>query len=230
MGRADFADKNVLVTGAAGALGRVVAQRFHDAGARVTGVDVVEHAAPWRTFVADLTVPAGAQAAVEDAGVVDVLANIAGGFAMGETVAETRDETWDFMLNLNARTVLNMCRAAVPGMVARGGGKIINIGARAGLRGAALMGAYVASKSVVLRLTETLAEELKPHRVNVNCVLPNVIDTPRNRADMPDADFRDWASPAAIAEVILFLASPAADAVHGAAVPVEALGQAGEIS
>lgn len=220
--RAEFADKNVLVTGAAGTLGRVVAARFHEVGAVVTGVDVVEHEASWRTFAADLTDPRSAQAAVAAAGDVQVLANIAGGFTMGETVADTRDETWDFMLNLNARTVLNMCRAAVPGMLARGRGKIINIGAQAGLRGVAAMGAYVASKSIVLRLTETLSEEIKHRGVNVNCVLPNIIDTPRNRADMPDADYREWASPAAIAEVILFLASPGADAIHGTLVPVEA--------
>jgi len=219
----EFANKNVLVTGAAGALGSVVARRFHAAGATVTGVDVVEHDAPWRTVVADLIDPAGAAAAVAAAGAVDILANIAGGFTMGEEVAETSDDTWNFMLNLNARTVLNMCRAATPGMVARGGGKIVNIGARGALRGAAKMGAYIASKSVVIRLTETLADELKHKGVNVNCILPSIIDTPPNRAAMPDANFAEWVPPEHIADVVLFLASPAADSIHGAAIPVEAL-------
>ena len=219
----DFANKNVLVTGAAGTLGGVVARRFHEAGAIVTGVDVVEHAAPWNTVVADLIDPAGAADAVAAAGAVDVLANIAGGFTMGDSVAETSDETWDFMLNLNARTVLNMCRAAAPGMAQRGGGKIVNIGARGALRGAAKMAAYIASKSVVIRLTETLAEELKHQGVNVNCILPSIIDTPQNRADMPDADFAKWVPPEHIAAAVLFLASPAADSIHGAAIPVEGL-------
>ena len=219
----DFTGKRVLVTGAAGVAGRAVASAFQAAGATVTGVDIVEEDAPWRTIVADLIDPDGARGAVEQAGVIDILANIAGGFTMGDEIADTSDETWDFMMNLNARTVLNMCRAAAPGMVENGGGKIVNIGARGGLRGAAAMGAYIASKSVVIRLTETLADELKHKGVNVNCILPSIIDTPRNRADMPKAKFDQWVSPEAIAGVVLFLASPAADAIHGAAIPVEGL-------
>ena len=219
----NFRNKKVLVTGAAGTVGNVVARRFHEAGATVTGVDVVAHDAPWKTVVADLIDPTSAADAVAKAGAVDILANIAGGFIMGEDVAETSDDTWNFMLNLNARTVLNMCRAATPGMVARGGGKIVNIGARGALRGAAKMGAYIASKSVVIRLTETLADELKHKGVNVNCILPSIIDTPPNRVAMPDANFAEWVPPEHIADVVLFLASAAADSIHGAAIPVEAL-------
>ena len=218
-----FADKRIVVTGAAGVAGRAVAQAFHDAGATVCGIDIVADDAPWRTIVGDLIDPASASAALDDAGDMDVLANIAGGFTMGDQVADTSDETWDFMLNLNARTVLNACRAVVPGMVARGGGKIVNVGARGALRGAAAMGAYIASKSVVIRLTETLADELKHKGVNVNCILPSIIDTPRNRADMPNAEFAHWVPPEQIAGVVLFLASPAADCIHGAAIPVEGL-------
>ena len=157
----DFAHQKVLVTGAAGVLGRAVAQAFHAGGATVVGVDIAPDDAPWRTIVADLIDPAGAEAALAQAGDIDILANIAGGFAMGEGVADTSDDTWDFMMNLNARTVLNVCRAALPGMVGRGHGKIVNIGARGALRGSALMGAYIASKSVVMRLTETLSDEVK---------------------------------------------------------------------
>ena len=219
----EFLDKRAVVTGAAGVVGRVVARAFHDAGADVTGVDIVEYEAPYRTLVADLIDPEGARGAVAEIGEIDILANIAGGFTMGDTIAETSDDTWDFMMNLNARTVLNMTRAVVPGMVARGSGKIVNIGARGALRGAAAMGAYVASKSVVIRLTETLADELKAKGVNVNCILPSIIDTPTNRTDMPKAKFSNWVPPEHIANVVLFLASSAADSVHGASIPVEAL-------
>ena len=219
----EFQDKRAVVTGAGGVVGRVVAQAFHDAGADVTGVDIVEYEAPYRTLVADLIDPEGARGAVAEIGEIDILANIAGGFTMGDTIAETSDDTWDFMMNLNARTVLNMTRAVVPGMVARGSGKIVNIGARGALRGAAAMGAYVASKSVVIRLTETLADELKTKGINVNCILPSIIDTPTNRADMPKAKFERWVPPEHIANVLLFLASSAADSVHGASIPVEAL-------
>jgi len=219
----DFEGKRVVVTGSAGIVGGVVAQAFHDASATVIGIDIIEHEAPYRTVVADLIDPDGARAAVTEIGEIEILANIAGGFTMGDDIAETSDDTWDFMMNLNARTVLNMTRAVVPGMVARGSGKIVNIGARGALRGAAAMGAYVASKSVVIRLTETLADELKTRGINVNCILPSIIDTPTNRADMPKAKFDRWVPPEHIANVVLFLASSAADSIHGAAIPVEAL-------
>ncbi len=219
----DFNGKRVVVTGAAGVVGRAVADAFHLANADVTGIDIVEAIMPYRSIVADLIDPADAARATAEAGHVDVLANIAGGFTMGESVAETSDDTWDFMFNLNARTVLNMARAVVPGMRDRGAGRIVNIGARAGLRGAGAMGAYCASKSVVLRLTESLADELKADGINVNCILPSIVDTPRNREDMPKADFSKWVRPDQIASVVMFLASDAASAIHGASIPVEGL-------
>lgn len=160
---------------------------------------------------------------VAELGTIDVLANIAGGFKMGEAVHETTAETWDFLMGLNAESVLNMARAVVPQMLTQGGGKIVNIGAGAGLSGTPQMGAYSASKSVVIRLTEAMAGELRAQNINVNCILPSIIDTPRNRADMPDADFSSWVTPAAMAEVVGFLASDAAAPIHGAALPVTGL-------
>ena len=219
----DLDGKRVVVTGSAGVLGGAVADAFHQANADVTGVDIVRTTSAYRSIVADLMDPGEATRAVDKIGHTDILANIAGGFAMGDSVAETTDETWDFMFNLNARTVLNMVRAVVPGMRDRGAGRIVNIGARAGLRGTGGMGAYCASKSVVLRLTESLADELKADGINVNCILPSIIDTPRNREDMPKADFSKWVKPAEIAAVVMFLASDAASAIHGASIPVEGL-------
>jgi NAD(P)-dependent dehydrogenase (short-subunit alcohol dehydrogenase family) len=127
------------------------------------------------------------------------------------------------MLGLNARTVLHMAHAVVPGMLAAGGGRIVNVGAFAAQKGVAHMGAYVAAKSAVIRLTEALSAELREQRINVNCVLPTIIDTPENRAAMPDADPARWVAPADLAAVIVFLASDAARAVHGAALPVTGL-------
>ena len=219
----EFDDKTVLVTGAAGVLGQAVANIFDTSGARVVGVDVVPFEAPYETHQVDLIDPEGAAQVVKSVGTIDILANIAGGFTMGDSVADTSDATWDFMFNLNARTVLNMARAVAPLMVERKSGKIINIGARAGLRGSASMAAYAASKSVVIRLTESLADELKATGINVNCVLPSIIDTERNRADMPNANFDQWVAPKALAKVVRFLASEAADPIHGAAIPVEGL-------
>jgi NAD(P)-dependent dehydrogenase (short-subunit alcohol dehydrogenase family) len=176
---------------------------------------------------ADLRVQAQIDAVVASAlqrfGRIDVLCNVAGGFRMGEAVHETGDDTWNFLFDLNARSVVNMARAVVPAMLRGSRGAIVNVAARAALGGATSMGAYVASKSVVVRLTETMAAELRERGINVNCVLPSIIDTPDNRAAMPDADPSRWVATDDLAQVILFLASDAARAVHGAAVPVSGL-------
>ncbi len=163
------------------------------------------------------------QRAVARFGRIDVLANLAGGFRMGEAVHETSDATWNFLMDLNARTLLNTVRAVVPQMLGAGGGRIVNVGAAAAQKGVAQMGAYVAAKSAVIRLTEAMAAELRENNINVNCVLPTIIDTPENRAAMPDADPGRWVAPEALADVIVFLASDAARAIHGAAVPVSGL-------
>ncbi len=226
-----FTDRTVMLTGASGNLGRAVAAAFAERGASLVLIDRragKESDDEHRLFVAaDLLDPASVEAAVEKAighfRRIDVLCNIAGGFRMGSPVHETSAEDWNFLLDLNARTVLNTARAVVPRMLAAGGGRIVNVGAYAAQKGAAQMGAYVASKSAVIRLTETMAAELRTRNINVNCVLPTIIDTPENRAAMPDADPRRWVAPRDLAEAIVFLASDAARAIHGAALPVTGL-------
>ncbi|MGE0624549.1 MAG: SDR family NAD(P)-dependent oxidoreductase [Pseudomonadales bacterium] len=223
----EFDGKVVVVTGAAGALGSAVVSWFADQGGRIAQLDVVELDNGHYSATPDLTDAEACRAAIraicKELGPIHVLANIAGGFAMGETVHETKAATWDFLMGLNAHTVLNMARAVVPLMLEHGGGKIVNVGAGPGQRGVGQMGAYSASKSVVIRLTEAMADELKEKGINVNCVLPSIIDTERNRADMPDADFSRWVTPEAMARVIGFLASEAASPIHGAALPVTGL-------
>ena len=226
-----FTDRTVVITGASGNLGRALAEAFADLGARLALMDVKrgdlqDH--PSQAFLeVDLLKPDSVAAAVGKAlerfGRIDVLCNIAGGFRMGSPVHETKDGDWDFLFGLNARSVLNTARAAVPAMLKGGGGKIVNIGAFAAQRGAANMGAYIASKSAVIRLTESMAAELREKNINVNCVLPTIIDTPENRAAMPNADPRKWVAPQDLAAVIVFLASDAARAIHGAAIPVTGL-------
>ena len=142
---------------------------------------------------------------------------------MGAPVHETPDADWDFLFEINVRSLLNMVRAVVPHMLSAGGGRIINVGAHAALKGAARMGAYCAAKSEVIRITEAMAAELREKNINVNCVLPTIIDTPENRAAMPDADPARWVSPADLAKVFLFLASDEARAMHGAAISVSGL-------
>ena len=224
-----MAHQTVVLTGASGNLGRAVAAAFEERGANLVLLD--RRAGPGDAkhlaLAVDLLDAQAVQAAVDQAiarfGRVDVLCNIAGGFRMGSPVHETSAEDWNFLLDLNARTVLNTARAVVPRMLAAGGGKIVNVGAYAAQKGAAQMGAYIASKSAVIRLTESMAAELRSRGINVNCVLPTIIDTPENRAAMPDADPRRWVAPRELAEVIVFLASDAGRAIHGAAIPVSGL-------
>ena len=227
-----FSGKTCLITGAAGNLGRAVAQAFSTEGAALILVDHAEehlrsaYGAPGdgkRFAIADLRDAQSVARAVPAATRIDILCNIAGGFRMGQPVHETSDDTWDLMLGLNSRSVINCARAVVPGMIAAGGGKIINVGAIAALSGKANMAAYIASKSAVIRITESMAAELREKGINVNCILPSTIDTPQNRKDMPKADPRRWVAPEALAEVVLFLASDAARAIHGASIPVAGL-------
>jgi len=225
-----------MITGAAGNLGHAVVDAFRGAGARLVLLDRqrerldAEYGAPddARLHVAcDLLdaaqVEAAAAAAVHRFGRIDVLCNLAGGFRMGTPVHSTSDADFAFLQDINARTLLHTARAVVPRMLEGGGGRIVNVGAFAAQKGAADMGAYVAAKSAVIRLSESMAAELRERNVNVNCVLPTILDTPENRKAMPKADPSRWVAPADLASVILFLASPAARAIHGAALPVTGL-------
>jgi 3-oxoacyl-[acyl-carrier protein] reductase len=219
--------KVIVVTGASGALGKVVAETALARGARVAGVD---HAASQIPATAsrielgsvDLSDAAAAKEAIEAVaahfGSCDALINIAGGFAF-ETVAEGDARTWQRMYALNVLTALNASRAAIPHLAASSAGRIVNIGAIGALQAGSGMGAYAASKAGVHRLTEALAAEWKG-RITVNAVLPSTIDTPANRASMPKADFGKWVTPLELAEMILFLVSDAASAVTGALLPV----------
>ncbi|HYN77459.1 MAG TPA: SDR family NAD(P)-dependent oxidoreductase [Lamprocystis sp. (in: g-proteobacteria)] len=230
-----FMDQVVIITGAAGNLGRALARAFAAQGARLALVDLDQPALesaraalpPGTDAVAlptDLMDPAAvagmAAAVAARFGRVDVLANLAGGFTMGPPVHETVDQDWNFMMDLNARTVFNCCRAVVPRLLAGGGGRIVNVGARAATQGIGRMGPYCAAKAAVITLTESLADELKDAGISVNCILPGTVDTPQNRAAMPDQDHSRWVPLDAMADVILFLASDAARAVTGAAIPI----------
>ena len=231
-----FGNQTVVITGAAGNLGHAVAAAFAAASANLVLLDLNEDALKktpttgagdvlrQRVDLSDAaSIAAAVNAAVARFGRIDALCNLAGGFHMGEKVHEMPADKWDFMMELNAGSVLRMAQAVVPHMLKAGGGKIVNIGANSALSGKAEMGAYIASKSAVIRLTESMAAELRGHNINVNCVLPSIIDTPQNRAAMPKADPAKWVAPEALADVLLFLCSPAARAIHGAAIPVVGL-------
>ncbi|MHC4045440.1 SDR family oxidoreductase [Bradyrhizobium sp. 23AC] len=220
-------DKVLIVTGAHGALGKVVAEIARSRGARVAGIDHAPSqipATPESIEIGgvDLSEAAQAKTAIDAAakhfGRLDALINIAGGFAF-ETVGDGDVKTWQRMYALNVLTALNTSRAALPHLAASRAGRIINIGAMGALQAGSGMGPYAASKAGVHRLTEALASEWKGE-VTVNAVLPSIIDTTANRADMPKADFSKWVTPQELTEVILFLASDAASGITGALIPV----------
>lgn len=218
----------VAITGAFGALGRTVVKAARVQGWRVAAIDVATSApagldATLAVPGADLSSAAGAEAAIarirSELGELDALVNIAGGFAW-ETLSDGDPETWRKMFALNLNTTVNACKAALPALTESGRGAIVNIGANAALgRAANGMGAYAASKAGVHKLTESLAAEQRG-KVTVNALLPSIIDTPANRADMPKADFTEWVRAEEIAAAILFLISPDARAITGALIPI----------
>jgi NAD(P)-dependent dehydrogenase (short-subunit alcohol dehydrogenase family) len=219
--------KVVVVTGASGALGKVVVEAALARGARVGGINHTTSQLPVTANRIelggiDLTDAAQAKEAIDviasHFGGLDVLINVAGGFAF-ETVAEGETKNWQRMYALNVLTALHASRSAIPHLVTSRSGRIVNVGAMAALQAGSGMGPYAASKAGVHRLTEALASEWKG-KLTVNAVLPSIIDTPANRASMPKADFEKWVKPEELAEVILFLASDAASAVTGALIPV----------
>lgn len=222
--------KIIVVTGGFGILGNALGRSLQDRGARVALLDRAE--APSNLAVGadllalggvDLTSPESAKSAMaqvsEHFGAVDALVNVAGGFAW-ETLADGSLDTWDRMYQMNLRTAVVSSQAALSHLLKAPAGRIVNIGALAAQKAGLGMAAYAASKAGVARLTEALAEELKERNVTVNAVMPSIIDTPSNRADMPGEDPSRWVSPVALANVIAFLLSDEADAVTGACIPV----------
>jgi NAD(P)-dependent dehydrogenase (short-subunit alcohol dehydrogenase family) len=222
--------KIVAVTGGFGQLGLAVVQAALGAGAKVAALDRARSpadAAPLAGALAlgelDLADPDTATRALDQVagrlGGLDALVNVAGTFRW-ETLEQGSLDTWDLLYRVNLRSAVSTSRAALPHLARRGGGSIVNIGAGAATKASAGMGAYAASKAGVAKLTESLAEELKDRGVTVNAILPSIIDTPANRADMPKADFSRWVAPRAIADLIVFLLSDQARAITGALISV----------
>ncbi len=230
--------KVAVITGATGALGRVVVKAFLDRGTRVVStyrreekqkelVDFIGGASGALISIkTDVTNEADVQAlfqkAVEKYGRVDILLNIVGAYKGGAEIANTKEEDWDSMMSVNLKSAFLCSKAALPHMIRQNYGRIVNVASRTALekRYRSKSGAYAVSKAGVVVLTETIAEEVKKYDINVNCILPSTIDTPSNRQVLPDADFSKWVTPEQIAKVLLFLVSEDSNTISGASIPV----------
>lgn len=226
--------RTIMVTGGAGGLGQTLTRRFAASGERVIVVErsldkaqalVDELGGSHLALSADLSDVAQVEAMLSEAiakvGTIEVLVHTVGGFAMGQPVHETDIEVWERMMNMNARSLFITAGQVAKHMLEMGvQGKIVAILAKPGAKGAAKMAAYSASKAAAQRIIESMALELRGHGINVNGVVPSIIDTPANRKDMPNADFSKWVTPDQLADAIQFLTSDAASAVHGMALEV----------
>ena len=229
-------DKVIIITGAAGNLGRAVAARVQAHGGKMVLVErsdqhlkaaygeLDDPAQHWLAGGVDMTNPKAVDAMAAEAhkrfGRLDGLVNTVGGFRGGKPVHEADLAEWDFMYDINVRTALHACRAVIPYLLRAQSGRIVNVASRNAFQGSPNYAAYSAAKTAVLRLTESLAGELKTRGINVNCIVPGTIDTPQNREAMPKADFSTWVPPEDLARVVAFLLSDEARSVTGAAVPV----------
>lgn len=221
--------KVVLVTGANGGLGTHVTQAFLDAGATVVGTSQKIKQSDFggdnfTAIPADISSGKSANVLVDQVvarfGRLDVLAHTVGGFAGGASVAETDDATFQRMFDLNLNTTFYIVRAAIPVLRRADGGRIIAIGSRAAVKPGAGVGAYSASKAAVVSLIRTVGIENQDAGLRANVILPGTMDTPANRAAMPNADFRKWVQPANVASLVVWLASDAGKEITGAAIPM----------
>jgi NAD(P)-dependent dehydrogenase (short-subunit alcohol dehydrogenase family) len=215
---------SVLVTGANGGLGPAVCQAFLDSGATVIGVAREwKEPEPFTTISADVGTAEGCEMMVAQAlqhGPLDALVHLVGGFNGGSPLTETIDETWDGMINVNLRTAFCAMRAALRPMTAAGRGRIIAIGARLAVEPSPNFAAYAVSKAALVALVRNVAAEGKKSGITANVVLTSIIDTPKNRKEMPGADFTKWVRPESIAKLMVWLASDAAVDISGAVIPI----------
>ena len=221
--------KIIFITGARGGLGNFVTRKFLDAGEMVIGASLNIRASdfPNANFIpaaidfsdADATRDL-ADNVVQRFGHINVLVHVVGGFAAGTPLHETDTKTWSQMQDQNLTAAFNVARAVIPHMRREGRGRFIAVGSKAAEQPKPNLGAYVVFKSALVTLVKTLAMENADRGITANLVLPGTMDTPTNRTAMPSVDPRQWVSPAAVANVIYWLASDEASQTNGAAIPV----------
>lgn len=225
--------KVVIITGASGGLGKVVTQAFLDHGARVIGVDRsarsknADHPS-LSHFAVALDNAQAVSMLVKDVlamyGRIDAVVHLVGGFAGGQRADETSDETWEEMIGVNLRPAWVLTRGVLPVMREARRGSIVAIGSSAALEPTAGLAAYGATKAALIALMRTIAAENREAGVRVNMISPNTMDTPANRAAMPDADPTKWVQPSNVASLLVWLVSDAGADVNGAVIPLPGRG------
>ena len=231
--RHNFSNKIVLVTGGTGALGTSITKAFLESNATVISSYLNEREKTGRTQTDNKSTVQLVKANVTNEeeveklvlGVlekyqrIDILVNVVGAFLGGKTVVELEEKEWDLMMTVNLKSAFLISKHVTRQMISSRYGKIIHVSSRIGLHSEGYDSAYSASKSGLIRLVESLAEETKGSNINVNCIMPSIIDTQANRKAMPNADFNKWVKPENLANVILFLCSEEANIITGAAIP-----------
>ena len=233
----DFSNKVVLITGGTGALGNTLTQRFISSGATTIAtylndekIEAIkgQNKINAELIKADVTreeqVVKLISTVVERFGHIDILVNSVGGYLGGKSVTELEEHEWDLMMNLNLKSAFLISKHVIPVMKSSGaGGKIVHISSKTGLKSEGHDSAYAASKSGLIRLVESISQETKELGINVNCILPSVIDTEANRRAMPRTDFSKWVKTDDLTDVVFFLCSQEAKVITGAAIPTYGL-------
>lgn len=228
--RHDFSNKIVLVTGGTGALGRSITKAFLESNAivissylndRETGK--TDNKSSIQLVKANVTneeeIEKLVLSVLDKHGRIDILVNVVGAYLGGKTVVELEEKEWDLMMNVNLKSAFLISKHVTRQMISSKYGKIIHVSSRIGLHSEGYDSAYAASKSGLIRLVESLSKETKELNINVNCIMPSIIDTEANRKAMPNADFNKWVKPEELANVVLFLSSEEAKTITGAAIP-----------
>lgn len=230
----DFSNKVVLITGGMGALGKTLTQRFISSGATTIATYLNDEKLKGHNTInaelirADVTIEEQViklvSTIVERFGHIDILVNSVGGYLGGKSVMELEEHEWELMMNMNLKSAFLISKHVIPVMKSLGpGGKIVHISSKTGLKSEGRDSAYAASKSGLIRLVESISEETKELGINVNCILPSVIDTEANRRAMPKADFSKWVKTDDLTNVVFFLCSQEAKVITGAAIPTYGL-------
>ena len=228
--RHDFSNKIVLVTGGTGALGRSITKAFLESNATVISsylndreTGKTNNKSSIQLVKANVTneeeIKKLVLGVLDKYGRIDILVNVVGAYLGGKTVVELEEKEWDLMMNVNLKSAFLISKHVTRHMISSRYGKIIHVSSRIGLHSEGYDSAYAASKSGLIRLVESLSKETKESNINVNCIMPSIIDTEANRKEMPNADFNKWVKPEELSNVVLFLSSEEAKTITGAAIP-----------